>query len=95
MGEGEGEKEEDGGREEEGRKEEERWMFLNGVYGRRKDKTSSTISCLKCFALGIDFFFFPSSVLFFGRFLNRHLEAPYSISPSPSLLNGNFLNVLL
>lgn len=37
MGEGEGEKEEDGGREEEGREEEERWVFLNGVCGRRID----------------------------------------------------------
>lgn len=40
-----------------------------------EDKTSSIISCLKFFAWGIDFFF-PSSVLFFGRFPSIHLEAP-------------------
>lgn len=43
MGEGEGEKEEDGGREEEGRKEDERWMFLNGVCGRRRQDKFNNI----------------------------------------------------
>lgn len=34
---------EERGREEEGRKEEERWMFLNGVCGRRRQDKFNNI----------------------------------------------------
>lgn len=41
-GERERKKRKEGGRDE-GRKEEERWMFLNGVYGRRRQDKFNNI----------------------------------------------------
>lgn len=38
----------EGGREEEGRKEEERWMYLNGVYGRRRQDKFNNIMFEMC-----------------------------------------------